>query len=87
MTQMVKTTIVLPEDQLQQAKLKAVAEKKTLSSLIRQGLDLVLSASKKPKKADIDPMQTLGKLRLGSKDERYHRSEMYDDYLKRKVGY
>lgn len=86
---MVKTTIVLPEAKLQQAKLKAVAERTTVSSLISKGLDIVLDNNKKPKRADIDPMRTLGKLRLGSKskNERYHRSQMYDDYLKRKVGY
>lgn len=86
MTQMVKTTIILPEDLLQQAKVKAIHEKKTLSQLVSEGLETRLTAEKQTRKAPADPMKTLGKLKLGITKVYEHRSELYDDHLKRKMG-
>lgn len=87
MTNMVKTTIMLPEETFKQAKIKAVNENTTLSRLINKALQDELEPKAQVKK-DIDPMQTLGKYTLGiKKNETFHRKDMYDDYLKRKMGH
>jgi len=44
----VRTTVRLPEELLQRAKRKAAAEGRTLTSLIEQGLRLVVSTTAKP---------------------------------------
>ena len=63
-----RTTIRLPEELLMRAKRKAVAEGKTLTSLIEQGLRLVMSAKPEPRSAKHDdpPVSTAkGGLRPG----------------------
>ena len=45
-----RTTVRLPEDLLNRAKRKAAAEGRTLTSLIEDGLRLVVSEAKKPAK-------------------------------------
>ncbi len=46
-----RTTVRLPKDLLSRAKRKAVAENRTLTSLIEEGLRLVVSDKPKPAKA------------------------------------
>ena len=46
-----RTTVRLPEDLIDRAKRKAAAEGRTLTSLIEDGLRLIVSESRKPKKA------------------------------------
>ena len=46
-----RTTVRLPRDLLSRAKRKAVAERRTLTSLIEEGLRLVVSEKQKPAKA------------------------------------
>ena len=43
-----RTTVRLPRDLLSRAKRKALAERRTLTSLIEEGLRLVISESRKP---------------------------------------
>lgn len=45
-----RTTVRLPRDLLARAKRKAAAEGRTLTSLIEEGLRLVVSESRKPSK-------------------------------------
>ena len=46
-----RTTVRLPEDLLSRARRKAVAERRTLTSLIEDGLRLVVSADRNPRKS------------------------------------
>jgi len=46
-----RTTVRLPRDLLTRAKRKALAEHRTLTSLIEEGLRLVVAESRKPPKA------------------------------------
>jgi hypothetical protein len=46
-----RTTVRLPRDLLSRAKRKALAERRTLTSLIEEGLRLVVSERQKPPKA------------------------------------
>jgi hypothetical protein len=45
-----RTTVRLPEDLLNRARLKAAAQRRTLTSLIEDGLRVILSESPKPAK-------------------------------------
>jgi hypothetical protein len=47
-----RTTVRLPRDLLARAKRKALAERRTLTSLIEEGLRLVVSEKRKPPRAD-----------------------------------
>jgi hypothetical protein len=51
-----RTTVRLPKDLLVRAKRKALAEERTLTSLIEEGLRLVVSGSRKPAKRDRRPI-------------------------------
>jgi hypothetical protein len=46
-----RTTVRLPEDLLNRARRKAAAERRTLTSLIEDGLRLVVSEDRKPPKS------------------------------------
>ena len=85
MSNLVKTTITLPEDILHKAKLAAVKEKTTVSQLIREALDNRLNPINKRKVKD--PMKLLGRYSLGIKKIYNKRSDLYDDYILRKMGY
>ena len=63
-----RTTVRLPEDLLTRARRKAVAERRTLTSLIEEGLRLVIAAKKRPmqtKHNDPPVSKAKGGLRLG----------------------
>jgi hypothetical protein len=47
----VRTTVRLPEDLLSRARRKAAAERRTLTSLIEDGLRLVVSEDRNPRKS------------------------------------
>ncbi len=83
---LVKTTVTLPEEMLKQAKFTAINENTTLSELMRDGLRLRISSPPKSRKK-LDPMKTLGVFKLGIKEPYKQRSDLYDDYLKRKMGF
>lgn len=79
MKNIARTTITLPEDVLEKAKLVAVLEKTTLSGLLRKILEKQMTSVKKSKLH----MQ-LGKYSIGIKGS-LRRKNIYEDYLKRKV--
>ena len=87
MQTLVKTTITLPEDLLQQAKIRAIHKNVTLSQLIRNGLakEIGITTKAKPTPAK-DPLRHLGVFKLGIKSVYTKRSEIYDDHLKRNMG-
>lgn len=51
-----RTTVRLPEDLVRRAKRKAAAEGRTLTSLIEDGLRLVIGESQKPQKRSRAPI-------------------------------
>jgi hypothetical protein len=51
-----RTTVRLPAELLARAKRKALAEKRTLTSLIEEGLRLVVSDKRKPAKRERRPL-------------------------------
>jgi hypothetical protein len=51
-----RTTIRLPRDLLIRAKRKAVAERRTLTSLLEEGLRLVVGDNRKPAKRERRPL-------------------------------
>ncbi len=51
-----RTTVRLPRDLLTRAKRKAVAERRTLTSLIEEGLRLVVGENRKPAKRERRPL-------------------------------
>lgn len=84
MQKLIRTTITLPEDLLQEAKIQAVKEKTTLSGLIRQKLTKINIPSKKESIPSRDPMTLLGKYKIGIKST-LRREEMYEEHLKHKI--
>lgn len=78
----VRTTIILPEELLKNAKFTAVHEGKPLSKIIREALeDRLMSKNKLPTQ---DPMKLLGKYSLGIKKLYNKRSDLYEEHLKDK---
>lgn len=84
MANLVKTTVTIPEDILQAAKMTAVREGTTLSSIVRDALKVKLNPRKGRKVKD--PMRLLGKYSLGIKKIYNKRSDIYDEHIKRKMG-
>jgi len=90
MSNLIKTTITLPEEILQIAKIKAVQEKTTLSNLIREGLKTRLTIDFPSKKTSsrhkkLDPLRHLGVFKLGIKEPYKKREDLYDEHIKRKM--
>ncbi|OGM20981.1 hypothetical protein A2714_02270 [Candidatus Woesebacteria bacterium RIFCSPHIGHO2_01_FULL_38_9] len=75
MTNIVKTTLNIPEDILQKAKLLSVEEKKTLSKIITESLEQRIGIKKR--KIPKSPLSTLGKLRIGVDKIYKKRSDIY----------
>ncbi|MBI4066773.1 hypothetical protein HY407_00160 [Candidatus Gottesmanbacteria bacterium] len=89
MADIVKTTVTMPIHLLERAKLRALQERVTVSKLMREGLEA--RVDKPLKKTRVlkqkDPMSLAGIFQLGvKKGETFRRKDMYEDYLKRKMG-
>jgi hypothetical protein len=83
-----RTTVRLPEELLARAKRKAAAEGRTLTSLIEDGLRLVLSEERKPsKRKRVLPRisKASGGLRPGVDTTRFSEIQALDDleYMER----
>ncbi len=85
MQNLVKTTLTIPEELLQQAKITAIKENTTLSQLVREGLFERVQLKRSPSKSK-DPMRLLGKFSLGINKIYNKRSDLYDEHIKRKMG-
>ncbi|OGM32510.1 hypothetical protein A2803_03530 [Candidatus Woesebacteria bacterium RIFCSPHIGHO2_01_FULL_44_21] len=85
MPNLVRTTILLPEDLAQAAKMKALQEKKSLSELIRETLEPRVSGAKPAKPAG-DPMASLGVFKIGIDKIYNRRSELYEEHLQNKLS-
>ena len=88
MADTVKTTIMLPEKILREAKIAAINERTTLSNIIASGIELRLGKPSKIKKSGQkkDPLRFLGAFSIGIKNPYKHRSDLYDEHIKRKMG-
>ena len=80
----IKTTVTIPEDLIEDAKIYAARKKTNLSSLIRDGLRNQIKEMRSPVKPDA--MKSLGVFSIGIKQAYKSRADIYDDYLKRKVS-
>lgn len=85
MSNMVKTTIVIPEDVLQALKIQAIQQKTTVSKILWENLsaDKPSNAPWK-KKGDKSFNKSLGVFSLGIKQPYKHREELYEDELNQK---
>ncbi len=80
-----RTTITIPEELYMKTRLEAARKGKSVSGLITQTLSIHINGVKKQKKGN--PVSVLGSLKLGGKEPYKHRSELYEEHLKRKIGY
>ncbi len=85
MANTVRTTILLPEELAQAAKLKALQEKKSLSELIREALEPKISELKPARPAG-DPMASLGVFKIGIDKIYNRRAELYEKHLQSKFN-
>lgn len=84
----VKTTIMLPKDELLRAKMSALQENKTLSVIISEALSQRNSNQIEKKKKKKDPMRLAGIFKLNiKKGETFRRKDMYEEHIKRKMGF
>ena len=77
-----RTTVRLPKELLSQAKRKAAAEGRTLTSLIEDGLRLVVAESRKPSKANrpkVPVSRRTGGLRPGVDLDDFSKLQQMDD--------
>jgi len=82
-TQMVRTTVTMPQALLNDIKHEAVEQKKTVSKII---VDKLTRAKKTLDIPVQNPLEMLGKYKLGIKSK-FRREDMYEEYLKHKVSF
>lgn len=84
----IRTTVILPDELFQKAKLKAVLDKITLSEVLKNALENHLD-DKKPKTVVAKKQNKrswLGAFKIGISNVYDKRSDLYEDHLKRKMG-
>lgn len=85
MTQLVKTTVTIPEDLFREAKLAAVQEKVTFSRILREALDERIH--RRNKRFKKNPLRLAGRFKLGVNQLYKKRSDLYDEHIRRKMGF
>lgn len=80
-----RTTVTLPQTLLRTAKIVALHKNKPLSRLITEALEEKLLPQKKV--STQNPMELLGKYKLGINKIYEKRSELYEEHIKRKMGF
>ncbi|MBI5620538.1 hypothetical protein HY949_02050 [Candidatus Gottesmanbacteria bacterium] len=86
MPQMIRTTLLLPEDLLQMAKMVAVQQKTTVSAMVREGLGQRIDDQSHTTR-EKEPIHRLGVFKIGIKKAYGKRSDLYEEHLRRKMGY
>lgn len=86
MTQLVRTTITIPEDLLRQLKTKAVNKKISVSTLITNAIQKETPSPAKKRKKIKDPMKFAGVFSIGIDKIYDNRDELYDEDIKRHLG-
>lgn len=81
--QYLKTTLTIPEHLMQQVKLYALSERKTVSELMREALAQRLAHQDTHK---TEPTHRLGVLRLGTTNIYKKRVDLYANHIQRKMG-
>ena len=84
----VKTTVSLPGDLIQRAKITAVEHKLTLSHLIRKGLEKEIDFYQSAPLNDrtMNPLRHLGIYKIGIQRSYKKRADIYEKLLKRNLG-
>lgn len=85
MQNLVKTTVTIPEETLLLIKYLALQRGTSVSEIFREALREKVNLPKKAAKKK-DPMRLLGKLSIGIDKIYNKRSDLYDDYIRRKMG-
>ena len=85
MSNLVRTTITVPEPIYNQARMLATSRGESFSSFIAGILNQRIKGKKKREKVK-NPLSTLGKYSLGDSAPYKNRGELYDEHLKRKMG-
>lgn len=87
MDTLAKTTVTIPQEILFQARHIALEERITFSQLLREALIARLTQIKMPLSHNfIVPPTPVGKYHLGLGNLYKRRSEIYENYLDRKMG-
>lgn len=84
MADMVKTTITIPGDILDKAKMMAIRNKTSLSNILREALEEKIE-QKRGRKVK-NPLKLLGNFSIGIKKIYNKRSDLYDEHIRRKMG-
>ena len=88
MRKLVRTTITIPENLYKQVKISASVLRESFSSYVVQTLEeRIKGKSHSKKRVFSDPLKTLGRLSIGIKKIYKKRSDLYDEHIKRKMGY
>lgn len=84
----VKTTVILPVDLMEQAKLTAISEHTNVSELIREALSRRVRFSDSGRSVGPvkNPLRYLGSLSRGAGRLYGRRSELYETHLRRKAA-
>lgn len=80
---LIRTTVTLPEILIDEAKHYALAQKTSLSQLMREGLAERIKSNLKTNQKSL--LSVAGSLNLKGKRP-LTRSELYEDHLKQKIG-
>lgn len=87
MKKLIRTSITIPEDLYKQAKIKASMLRESFSAYVAESLQERISQIRNRKTAKtVDPAETLGVFSIGIK-KIPKRSQLYEEYLKRKLGF
>ena len=87
MSNLARTTITLPEHLYNQVKIIAASKGASFSSYVADVLELKVGVKKSKKTKTADPLSVLGRLSLGGKEPYKRRSELYEEHVKRKMGF
>lgn len=91
MNKLQRTTITLPDDLLQWAKITAARHRLSVSDVVREGMIYIRQQPErltlmKRKRMGEGLRQVMGSLKLGGKEPYKHRSDLYEDHLRRKFS-
>lgn len=88
MKKLIRTSITIPENLYKQAKINASVLRESFSAYVVQTLEEKIKGKNNNKKRIFsDPLKTLGRLSIGIKKIYNKRSDLYEEHIKRKVGY
>lgn len=84
MSQLIRTTITLPEELYESLKAEAFFQKKTMSSLVQEGISQVISYKKL--QAGEGLRKLMGKYAVKGKKGEFVRSRFYDRLIRKEMS-